>query len=242
MEERITAAAATESELSAMFDKVDVCIDQCEKDNNLDKAEAILKEALEKTTDPAVQSRIYANLAHVGFWRYDYAPEGSKERTEIARKGAKLAERALELDENNVYANAWAAAMLGIHGQEEGILSILHYIPKIEAHAKRAVELDESYNNAMGHQVLGNLYRLTPPKPIGVGNKKKSLEHLTRARELAPGCPVAALSLAEIQLARRKKAEAKEHIDFVLNQEIEEHGPIFAARQKDKARELQGRL
>lgn len=242
MEEETTVATATDSELAQMFERVDHFIDQCEKHNNLDRAEALLKEYLEKTSDPAVQSRIYANLAHLEFWRYDYAPEGSKERTGIAKKGAELAERALELDDANVYANAWAAAMLGIHGQEEGVLSILHYIPKIESCAKRAVELDESYNNAMGHQVLGNLYRLTPPKPIGVGSKKKALEHLTRSRELAPACPVAALSLAELQLARRKKAEAKEHIEFVLSHEITEHGPIFASRQKGKAKELQGRL
>ncbi len=242
MEQKSLDVNAAESELVSMFEKVDEFIDRCEENNNLDKAEALLKEHLEKVTDPPVQSRIYAMLAAVEFWRYDYAEEGSKTRTAIAKKGAELAERALELDDTNVYSNAWAAAMLGIHGQEEGILSILHYLPRIEAYAKRAVELDESYNNAMAHQVLGNLYRLSPPKPIGVGSKKKSLEHLTRARELAPGCPVAALSLAELQLARRKKAEAREHIEFVLGQDITEHGPVFASRQKEKARELQGRL
>jgi tetratricopeptide (TPR) repeat protein len=242
MTEAIEEKQVIDSELEEMFDKVDHCIDTCEEDNNLDKAEALLKENLESVSNPADQSRIYAMLAHVEFWRYDYAEEDSKERTAIAKKGADLAKKALELDDTNVYSNAWAAAMLGIHGQEEGILSILHYLPKIEGYAKRAVELDPRYNNAMGHQVLGNLYRLSPPKPIGIGSKKKSHEHLSRARELAPTCPVAALSLAELQLARRKKGEAKEAIDFVLDFDIVEHGPIFASRQKDKARELQARL
>jgi tetratricopeptide (TPR) repeat protein len=242
MTEAIREKQITGAELEEMFDKVDYCIDRCEEDNNLDKAEALLKENLEKTSSQAAQSRMYAMLAAVEFWRYDYAEEDSKERTALAKKGADLAKRALELDDTNVYSNAWAAAMLGIHGQEEGILSILHYLPKIEGYAKRAVELGPEYNNAMGHQVLGNLYRLSPPKPIGIGSKKKSLEHLTRARELGPTCPVAALSLAELQLARRKKAEAQKSIKFVLNQEIVEHGPIFAARQKAKAKELQERL
>ncbi len=242
MTETIEKKQVTDSKLEEMFDKVDHCIDKCEEDNNLDKAEALLKESLATASSPTAQSRIYAMLAHVTFWRYDYAEEGSKERTAIAKEGADLAKKALELDDNNVYSNAWAAAMLGIHGQEEGILSILHYLPKIEGYAKRAVELDPEYNNAMGHQVLGNLYRLSPPKPIGIGSKKKSLEHLSRARELAPTCPVAALSLAELQLARRKKAEARKDIEFVLDQEIVEHGPVFASRQKAKAKELQERL
>jgi len=232
----------TEAQLNELFENVDHYIDKCEENNNLDRAEPLLKEYLEKVSDPAVQSRIYANLAHLEFWRYEYAEEGSKERTAIAKKGADLAQKALELDDTNVYSNAWAAAMLGIHGQEEGILSILHYIPKIEEYAKRAVELDPEYNNAMGHQVLGNLYRLVPPKPISVGSKKKSLEHLSRARELAPTCPVAAISLAELQLARRKKAEAKEALDYVLDADIVEHGPVFASRQKEKAQELKQRI
>ncbi|MBI5116055.1 hypothetical protein HZA56_06240 [Candidatus Poribacteria bacterium] len=233
---------ATESELDDIFEKIDHYIDKCEEDNNLDKAEALLKESLEQMSNPTLQSRMYAMLAAVEFWRYNYAEEGSKERMAIARKGADLAQRAADLDDGNVYANAWAAAMLGIYGQEEGILSILHYIPKIEAYAKRALELDESYNNAMPHQILGNLYRLSPPKPIGVGSKKKSLEHLSRARNLAPTCPVAALSLAELQLARRKKEEARKEIRFVLEFDIVEHGPVFASKQKEKAKELLERL
>ncbi|MBI4831297.1 MAG: hypothetical protein HY801_07025 [Candidatus Lindowbacteria bacterium] len=238
----IIADAATDAGLAEMFAKVDHYFEVLEEDDNLNKAEALLKESLKMTSKPSIQSRGYAYLAQVEFWRYEYAPEDSKERREFAKKGADLAKKALELDEGNVWANAWAAAMLGIHGQEEGIMSILHYLPKIAGYAKRAVELDESYNSAMAHQVLGNLYRLSPPRPIGIGNKKKSLEHLSRARELAPNCPVAAISYAELAISRRKKDEAREALLFAINTDKVDHGPQFMARQKAKARKLLGKL
>ncbi len=236
------ADRVTDAELAEMFAEVDHYFDVLEEDNNLNKAEALLKEHLKRTSKPYVWSRIYAYLAQVEFWRYEYAPEESKERRVIAKKGADLAKKALELDESNVWANAWASAMLGIHGQEEGIMSILHYLPKIAAYAKRAVELDENYNNAMAHQVLGNLYRLSPPRPIGIGSKQKSLEHLSRARELAPACPVAAISYAELEISRRKKDEAREALQFVIDTKKVDHGPQFMARQKDKARKLMGKI
>jgi tetratricopeptide (TPR) repeat protein len=226
------------AELEEMFTKIDQCFDKLEEHNNLHKAEVLLKEYLDKVSDPAVRSRIYAMLAQVEFWRYEYAPEKSKERRVVAKKGADLAKKALELDENNMWANAWASAMMGIHGQEEGILSILHYLPKIEGYAKRAIELDENYNNAMAHQVLGNLYRLSPPKPISVGSKKKSLEEFERVRELAPSCPVAAISFAELQLSRRKKDDARKLLQFVIDTEKVDHGPEFMAKQKEKAKKL----
>ncbi|MBI5118883.1 hypothetical protein HZA56_20635 [Candidatus Poribacteria bacterium] len=236
------ADTITDAELAEMFAKVDHCFEVLEEDDNLNRAERLLQETLKKVSDPAIKSRIYAYLAQVEFWHYEYAPEGSKARREFAKKGADLAKKALEFDEGNVWANAWASAMLGIHGQEEGIMSILHYLPKIAAYARRAVELDETYNSAMGHQVLGNLYRLSPPRPIGIGNKRKSLEHLTRARELAPACPVAAISYAELEISRRKKDEARKALQFVIDTKKVDHGPLFMARQKAKAGRLMEKI
>jgi hypothetical protein len=238
MTETVEEKQITDSDVEAMFAEVDHYFDFVEEDNNLNKAEALLGEYLEKVSDPAAQSRIYAYLAQVEFWNYEYAPEDSKERRVIAKKGAELAQKGLELDDDNMWANAWASAMMGIHGQEEGILSILHYLPKIEEYAKKAAKIDETYNMAMAHQVLGNIYRLAPPKPISIGNKKKSVEHLSRARDVAPGCPVGAIAYAELQISRRKKDKAREALQFVIDSEKIEHGPKFMAKHKAKAKDL----
>lgn len=231
------------SELSEMLDRVDHVIDhELEQDDNLDRVEALLEGQLAWTWSGPEEARIYAYLAQVHYYRYEYEPEGSKARREHAREGTALAKKALGLDEHSMWANAWAAALLGVHGLEEGILSIVQYLPRIEALARRAVEMDEAYSHAMGHQTLGGLYRLAPPWPISVGDKKRSLEHLERVRALAPDCPVGAISYAETQLARRKKAEAAQALRFVLDTRTILHGPRFMERQKLKARKLMEKI
>lgn len=230
----------TGTDFAAVLASAHDLIDHCETADGLNRTEALLRPYTEEDAEPAVRAGAYALLAAVEFWRYDYAPED--DRAYIAELGGNLAEQALKADPDNLYANAWAAALQGIWGLEQGVLSILHYIPKIEQCALRAVELDELYNNAMGHQILGNLYRLTPPKPIGVGNKKKALQHLERARELAPTCPDAKLSMGELLIAMRKKDQAREVLHRVVDEEITLHGPEFARRKKDKARELLEKL
>ena len=228
------------AQLTAAFVTVEDLFYRLEADDNLNRAEAILKSMAESVTEPAILARVYAELAQVEFWRYEYAPAG--ERLAIAAKGAKLAQRALEYDPNNLQANAWAAALMGYHGMEMGILSALHYIGRVKACAERVVALDEAYHSALGHQTLGDLNRLTPPPPLGYGDKRKSLEHLLRARELAPECPQAKLRLAELYLSQRKKDLARQQIQMVLEQDILERGPIFAAKMKNRARDLQKKL
>ena len=227
--EQVTGFAAVLAEAHAL-------IDDCEAADGLNRAEALLQAHLDANADATTTARAYALLAAIEFWRHDYAPED--DRAHFAEKGANLAAKAIESDPDDLYANAWSAALMGIWGLEQGVLSILHYIPKIAARAERTIELDETYNNAMGHQVIGNLYRLSPPKPIGIGNKRKALAHLERARELAPTCPDAKLSLGELLMAMRKKDRARAELQLLVDQDIALHGPAFAARKKAKAREL----
>ncbi len=229
-----------DAQLTSTFDTIEDLFFRLEYDDNLDRAEAILKSLAETVTDPASLARVYAEMAQATYWRYEYAPKS--ELLAIAAKGAKLAERALEYDPNNLQANAWAAAMKGYYGLQMGILSSLHYMPEIKAHAERVVELDPTYRAAMGHQTLGELHRLSPPPPLAYGNKQKALEHLLRAKELAPEDPQTKWRLAELFISLRKKDLARNEIQFVLDQNIIERGPIFAAKWKQRVRDLEKKL
>lgn len=226
--------------LSSTFDTIENLFFRLEYDDNLSRAEAMLKSLAETVTEPAILTRVYAEMAQAAFWRYEYAPKN--ELLAIAAKGVKLAGRALEYDPNNLQANAWAAALKGYYGLQMGILSALHYMGEVKAHAERVVEQDPTYHSAMGHQTLGDIYRLTPPPPLAYGNKKKSLEHLLLAKELAPECPQAKWRLAELYVSLRKKDLARKEIQFVLDQEIIERGPIFAAKMKQRVRDLEKKL
>ena len=229
-----------DAQLTSTFDTIEDLFFRLEYDNNLDRAEAMLKSLAESVTEPAILARVYAEMTQAAFWRYEYAPKN--ELLAIAAKGVKLAERALEYDPNNLQANAWAAALKGYYGLQMGILSSLHYMRDVRVHAERVVELDPAYHSAMGHQTLGDIHRLTPPPPLAYGNKQKSLEHLLRAKELAPECPQAKWRLAELYISLRKKDLARQEIQFVLDQDIIERGPIFAAKMKKRVRDLEKKL
>ncbi|HEY3364136.1 MAG TPA: hypothetical protein VGK74_03650 [Symbiobacteriaceae bacterium] len=222
--------------LMQTFAEVERLFYACEAGDNLKRAEAILADLVKTTNDPTVLARVYAELAQAQSWHYEYAPKG--ERLAIALRGMKLAKRALEYDGDGLEANAWAATLMGYHGLEMGILSALFYLSKVKQHAERALQLDEQYHSAMPHQILGDLHRLTPPAPMGFLDRKLALEHLLRARELAPACPQAKVRLAELYISLRKPALAREQLALLLEQAIDERGPAYAAKYQEKGREL----
>lgn len=212
----------------------------CEADNNLVKAEALLKQIAEATEEPAVLAKVYGMLAQVENYHFEYVPEN--QRLAVAEKGVKLAKKALEYDDNCVEANSWAASMMGIHGLEMGILSSLFYLGPIRRYAEKALQLDETYHYAQPHLILGELYRLSPPSPIGVRDMNKALEHLLRSVELGSDDPQAKFHLAELYISLRKKDLARAELSSLLEQDIKVRGPIYAANWKEKARKLQEKL
>lgn len=222
------------------FEEVKHLLYFCEVDNNLEKAEILLGQIADATEESSVLAKVYGNLAKVENYRFEYAPES--ERLAIAKKGVELAKKGLELDENCVDANSWAASMMGMHGLEMGILSSLFYLGPIRKYAEKALELDETYHYGQPHLILGELYRLSPPSPIGMRDMNKALEHLLRSTELGSKDPQARFHLAELYISLRKKDLARAEISLLLEQDINVRGPIYVANWKVKARKLQEKL
>lgn len=222
------------------FDEIEKLFYSCEEDNNLEKVEIQLNQLAENSDDSAVLAKVYGKLAQVENYRYEYAP--SSERSAIAEKGVILAKKGLEYDKNSIDANSWAASMMGIHGIEMGILSSLFYLAPIRKHAEKALELDEAYHYGQPHIIMGELYRLTPPSPIGMRDMSKALEHLTRSVELGPLDPQARFHLAELYISLRKKDLARKEITTLLEQDIKVRGPIYAGNWKLKANKLLEKL
>jgi tetratricopeptide (TPR) repeat protein len=239
MTETIDRKQVTNSQLEDVFNEADDLFYHCEKEGNIDRAVSLLEPYLASVDDPSTLARVHAMLAQARFWRHYYAPEG--ERLEAAEKGVNLATKALGLDPDNLYANCFAALLMGIHGLEMGVVNSLFYMNKVKACAEKCVEIDESYLEAAPHIVLGDLYRFAPSPPIGCGNKKKSVKHLERARDLAPHSSMARVRLAESYLKVRKKDLARQEAEFVLNNDIKERGPRFAEDMRQWARDILSR-
>lgn len=218
------------------FAEIDRLLFHCETPGHFDRVEALLDDVAAGTDDPTVLAKACAQRAHAAALRADYV-EGP-ERLAIAEAGVDAAKRGLALHPQGLEINLWAAAVMGVHSMAMGLLSSLLYLRPIRDHAQASLELDESYANALAHQILADLCRLSPPAPLGIRDRAAARDHLLRARELAPECPMAKLRLAELYLSLRRKDLAAEQAQLVLAQEIDENGPVFAARCRDRARQL----
>lgn len=229
--------------LDEAFAEVERALFTCETAGHFERAETLLDQIAETSDDPAILARVYGQRAHAAVLRYDYA-EG-RERLAVAGTAVHLARRGLELDPDCLEANVWAAAAMCAHGPEMGFAGIGYYLQQILHLAGSALRSDETYADALAHQILADCHRLSLPAPMGVRDHPTALRHLLRARELAPHCPTTRLRLAELYLGMSRSepnALAEEQLDLVLSQQIDERGPIFADRCRARARQLRARL
>lgn len=109
----------------------------------------------------------------------------------------------------------WAAVHQGLWSRCRGALLSLK---KVRDYAEVVIALDEHYENAGGHRVLGRLYMQTPKIPIITGwvDRKLAIRELEKATQLAPDDLLGQLFLAEALLkfapGRRHEALDRLHV------------------------------
>lgn len=156
---------------------------------------------------------LLARLARTCFVLGALAPGAS--RTGYYEKGLTYAENLLAQQPDGVAGHYWKA--LNLSGLADvNRLRGFKLLPQIMDELERSLVLDETYDQAGAHRVLGRIYFEAPGWPVSVGNREKSLEQLTAAVRLAPDNSTNHLYLAETLLAMGKKAQASEELEKVL--------------------------
>lgn len=185
----------------------------------------------------------------------DYVARTSEEKQKIFARGRDVAEAALDriaqraggrkkLDELTPQAagkalaaipqakpiHLWAAVHWGLWGDNFGRLAAARQGvgDRVRRSAETLLALDETYEDAAGHRILGRLHTLAPKVPFVTGwvDRAKAIAELRRAVALAPDNLLNHLYLAEALLEHEpdKKGEAKEILRRLI------------ARQPDPAR------
>ena len=131
-------------------------------------------------------------------------------------RSVEVGKKAVEAAPDSVAAHLWYASNMGNHGMIRGMMSSLFYLGPIEKHGKRAAELDETYFYAAPLRLLGRFYHQAPGWPVGSGDHKKALECLKKAVQIAPDFGFNRTYLADLYIAKNKKAEAKALLEAVL--------------------------
>ncbi|MGA8570972.1 MAG: TRAP transporter TatT component family protein [Desulfobaccales bacterium] len=178
---------------------------------------------------------LWVRLARTCFVLGDMADDAS--RAGYYEKGLTYAEKLLAQQPNEAAGHYWKA--LNLSGLADvNRLRGLKLLPQIMDELKRSLALDETYDQAGAHRVLGRIYFEAPGWPISVGDRKKSLEQLTAAVRLAPDNSTNHLYLAETLLAMGEKAQARGELEKALQARRYAISPQGLEEDHRKARAL----
>jgi tetratricopeptide (TPR) repeat protein len=165
-------------------------------------------------TAGAPRATVLANLARTCFVLGQLAPK--PQTMGYYEKGQSYAETLIREAPSRVEGHYWLAMNLCGQADEGGSLLGHRLLPRILEELKRAVALDEAYDQAGAHRVLGRIYYEAPGWPLSVGDIQKSLQHLKASVRLAPATSTNHLYLAQTWLRLQDNLAATQELEQVL--------------------------
>jgi hypothetical protein len=136
----------------------------------------------------------------------------------------------------------WSAIHWGIWGETKGSLAAVRkgVAKRIRDHALAAIALDETFDAAGPHRVLGRLHAVAPRVPLFTGwvSHEEGLRHLERAVEIAGTDASNRLYLAEARLASepQRREEWLRAIEAVASEPPDPARRIESLRTQAEAR------
>jgi len=164
------------------------------------------------SSDPAVLvklANLYLNLGD------DISTDVEKQRAAY-EAGARIAKRALELQEANAEAHYLYAANLGRAAQLKGLTASALTIQELKYHVKRALEIQK--NHAPSLHMMGMMLEELPW--VMGGDSRAALVYLQRAVEVNPSYTHARLDLAKAYLRRKDVASARRELHIILESSL----------------------
>ncbi|MEW6387932.1 MAG: hypothetical protein AB1491_10500 [Thermodesulfobacteriota bacterium] len=209
------------------------------KSSDFDSSQALLVLAICENLLPQATSErtnLLTRLSQVCFLLGERSPKDQKQK--YFEKGRLYAESLSR--EQPAWADGHYWLALNICGLAEigGPRHGLRMLPNIIQELEYSLTIDETYDQAGAHRVLGRIYYEAPSWPLSVGDIHKSLRHLTAAVSIAPENSTNHLYLAETLFRLGKKAEACRELERVLNSTRHALWPQGLNHDRQEARRL----
>jgi tetratricopeptide (TPR) repeat protein len=217
-----------------IYKNVRQLIDERELDE--DNMETAHEELIELIEEDETCGWAYGLLSEIYYWMGETAD--AEDKLFYYDKGVEYGEQGIEAEEDSLEANFWLSVNYGSYGHEKGIMKSLSLITPIKELSEKCIEIDESYFYGGPWRVLGRLYNKAPGFPISIGSNKKSLECLIKALEFGPKFYLNHLFIAELYISDRKKDKAREHLEWILEAELNENHEIEDEIYKQDAEAL----
>lgn len=171
------------------------------------------REAFSKAED---KYEAYWRISRMLFFIGDHT-ESKKEKKVIFSQGIYYAKKAVALEPEKPDGYYWLGVNYGVYGSAKGVLKSLSLVDDIKRAMNKIIDLDREYEDGGPDRVLGRVYFKVPG--FAGGNKKKSLEHLLKSKELGPNDPLTRYYLADTYLALKEVDKAREELEYALNME-----------------------
>jgi tetratricopeptide (TPR) repeat protein len=181
---------------------------------------ALAKEALAKYQVALVQQEdpygVYWRMARVEYWIGDHTTDNG-EKKRIFEMGIYHAKKAMALGPSRPEGHYWLGVNYGSYGEAKGVLKSLSLVKPIKEEMNKVLAIDRTYDDGGADRVLGRVY-FELPGFFG-GDKKKSLEHLLKSKELGPRVGLTRIYLADTYLALKDVQKARAELEFVIAME-----------------------
>ena len=188
------------------------------------------------STAGAPRALVLAHLGHTCFVLGQLAPEA--QGMGYYQQGQSFAETLIREEPNRVEGHYWLALNLCGQADAGGKLLGRKLLPRILEELQRALALDETYDQAGAHRVLGRIYYEAPGWPLSVGDMQKSRQHLQAAVHLSPATSTNHLYLAQTLLRLQESGLARQELAQVLKSTRAAVKPQDLEEDRQEARRL----
>lgn len=196
------------------------------------------KEGLAKYQDALLQQEdaygVYWRMARIEYWIGDHTAD-KDEKKKIFGMGIYHARKAVALGPDRPEGHYWLGVNYGVYGEAKGILKSLSLVKPIKEEMNRVLAIDPKFDDGGADRVLGRVY-FELPGFFG-GDKKKSLDHLLKSKEMGPQVGLTRIYLADTYLALKDIQKAREELEFVMAMEPDPKLIPETAEEKVMAKE-----
>ncbi len=200
---------------------VDVAIDLYEtrhlNSSNLIESAEILGNLADQEPDNV---RVLYEYAKVHYLLGDEA-KTKGEKLVLYEKGKDLAEIAIKLDEQAVWAHFWYVVNLGRIGQTKGVLNSLASVPEIKKELDKILKIDPHHTGAL--DVKAMLYYELPGL-LG-GNLNKSFEALNQGIAIDSNYALLYVDMGKVLIKKKEYEQAR----WYLKKTLELQKPTYVA-------------
>jgi tetratricopeptide (TPR) repeat protein len=138
------------------------------------------------------------------------------------KEAIEYAKLCVQVGERDPGCHFWLGAAYGKYGQVRGVFQSLYLVPFIRSEMARVIALDPGFEQGSAFLALGRMEYLIPEALPGEvhGDRRKALELLRKAAEVAPRNVLARLWLGEMLAEQGDKESARRELKAALDSPI----------------------